>query len=53
MPILLAREEPAPDCFAVVEADVELLAGGDWASRGVAKHNFATIRRLLIIECLL
>jgi len=53
MPILLAGEDAASDCFAGVEADVGLLAGGDCARRGVAKHNVATIRRGLAIECLL
>jgi hypothetical protein len=53
MPILLAGEDAASDCFAGAEADVGLLAGGDWVRRGVAKHNVATTRRGLTIECLL
>jgi hypothetical protein len=53
MPILLAGEDAASDCFAGVGADVGLLAGGDWARRGVAKHNVVTTRRGLTIECLL
>jgi hypothetical protein len=42
MPILLAGEDAASDCFAGVGADVGLLAGGDCARRGVARHNVAT-----------
>jgi hypothetical protein len=53
MPILLAGEDAASDCFAEVGADVGLLAGGDWARRGVAKYNVATTSRGLTIECLL
>jgi len=53
MPILLAGEDAASDCFAGEGADVGLLAGGDWARRGVAKQNVATNRRGLAIECLL
>jgi len=49
----LAGEDVASDCFAGVGAGVGLLAGGDWARRGVAKHNVATTRRGLTIECLL
>jgi hypothetical protein len=53
MPILLAGEDAASDCFAGLGADVGLLAGGDWARRDVAKHNVATSRRGLAIESLL
>ena len=52
MPILLAGEDAASDCFAGAGTDAGLLAGGDWARRGVAKHNVATTRRGLAIECL-
>jgi len=50
MPILLAGEGVASDCFAGVGADVGLLAGGDWARSGVAKHNVATTRRGLTMN---
>jgi hypothetical protein len=53
MPILLAGEDVASDCFARVGAGAGLLAGGDCARRGIAKHNVATTRRGLTIECLL
>jgi hypothetical protein len=52
MPMLLLGEDAVPDCFALAEADVGLLPGGDSVRRGTAKQNVAIIRRSFIIKCL-
>src|SRR5215472_3507995 len=55
MPRLCAGEDAACDCCVASGADVELLAGGDWAKSGAEKHEdkVKIVARRLTMECLL